>query len=252
MIDSLLLLSGNDIPFIEMATTIHVPKIKEIAFIGEENFFSASSLLNFSIDILPEEDKKNLQDQTNFDILIAMMKQRDPVIQKNKNCLIMFLSLFFPTCTIQLDNNIILQDENIKETYIIDNNNFEIFKNIINQILVVEQDSSLKYNPKGAAAAKIADQLKNRHKKLAEEKKHEKIDIISRYISILAVAEQKSINSFMDYTIYQLFDEFKRFQLKMNHDYVLQARLAGAKDIKDAEDWMSNIHSDDKSIKEEN
>ena len=38
MLDSLLLLSGNDIPFLEAQIVIHQPTIKEIAYIGEEAF----------------------------------------------------------------------------------------------------------------------------------------------------------------------------------------------------------------------
>jgi hypothetical protein len=51
------------------------------------------------------------------------------------------------------------------------------------------------------------------------------------------------MNALMNYTIYQLFDEFKRYQLKLNWEITLKARLAGAKDVQDAEDWMEDIHS---------
>ena len=48
MINYLLLLSGNDIPFIDAQISIHQPKIKEIAFIGEESFYTGCEYLNFS------------------------------------------------------------------------------------------------------------------------------------------------------------------------------------------------------------
>ena len=41
MLNDLLLLSGNDIPFEQAQISIHQPTIKEIAYIGEENFFRA-------------------------------------------------------------------------------------------------------------------------------------------------------------------------------------------------------------------
>ena len=59
MLNDLLLLSGNDIPFIEAQVNIHQPSIKEIAYIGEEAFFIGCNLLNFSKNILTEEDKIN-------------------------------------------------------------------------------------------------------------------------------------------------------------------------------------------------
>jgi len=39
MLNQLLLLSRNDIPFPEARVTIHQPTLKEIGFIGEDTFF---------------------------------------------------------------------------------------------------------------------------------------------------------------------------------------------------------------------
>ena len=96
MDNELLLLSGNDIPFIEAQVTIHQPTIKEIAYIGEEAFFTGCELINFSKNILSEQDKMNLEDKTNFDILIAILRERNAVMQKNRNCVEMVLALIFP------------------------------------------------------------------------------------------------------------------------------------------------------------
>ena len=56
MDNELLLLSGNDIPFIEAQVTIHQPTIKEIAYIGEEAFFTGCELINFSKNIFYNAD----------------------------------------------------------------------------------------------------------------------------------------------------------------------------------------------------
>jgi len=48
MINDLLLLSGNDIPFVEAQISIHQPTLKEISFIGEDIFFIGCEFLNFS------------------------------------------------------------------------------------------------------------------------------------------------------------------------------------------------------------
>ena len=52
MIDYLVTLSKNDVPFVEANLIIHQPTIKEIAYIGEEVFFTGCQLLNFSKDDL--------------------------------------------------------------------------------------------------------------------------------------------------------------------------------------------------------
>lgn len=47
----------------------------------------------------------------------------------------------------------------------------------------------------------------------------------------------------MDYTIYQLMDEFNRYQLKSRYDTYIQFKCAGATDMQDPEDWFKDIHS---------
>ena len=67
MLNDLLLLSGNDIPFPEAQIVIHNPKIKEIALIGEEDFYGGCGVLNFSKENLTEEDRINLANINDFE-----------------------------------------------------------------------------------------------------------------------------------------------------------------------------------------
>ena len=64
MINDLLLLSGNDIPFSEAQLIVHQPTLKEIAYIGEDSFFSGCEVLNFSKNLLPSKDRVNLENKT--------------------------------------------------------------------------------------------------------------------------------------------------------------------------------------------
>ena len=244
MVNDLLLLSGNDIPFVPAQITIHQPTIKEIAYLGEEAFFTGCQLLNFSKNILSEEDKVNLEERTNFDILIAILREQNAVMQKNRNCVNMVLALIFPEYEISFEKDCIkLKKEN--EEHKIDNSNYEEFKSVISSVFSFgnSKDSKPDFNPSGDLAKKIAEKLNKRHQKLAEVKPAQKIDILSRYVSILSVGEQKDMNALLNYTTYQLFDEFKRYELKMGHDIYVQAKMAGAKDLKEVEDWMQDIHS---------
>jgi len=52
------------------------------------------------------------------------------------------------------------------------------------------------------------------------------------------------MNKILQYTVYQLFDEFRRFRLKEEYDLYIQAKMAGAKDLEEIENWMGDIHSD--------
>jgi len=46
--NKLLLLSGNDLPFVQGNINIHQPKIKEIAYLGEDLFYLGCNFLSFS------------------------------------------------------------------------------------------------------------------------------------------------------------------------------------------------------------
>lgn len=245
MLNELLLLAGVDIPFPAAQLVIHQPTISEIAYIGEEKFYTGCELLRFSKDNLTDEDKIHLINQTNFEILMSILNEKNPITQQHRVCVIELMSLLFPEYTIRLaiDGFYFKKPEEEKE-YVINNNNYESFLEIVNQMFVLERegDKQEKFNPQGELAKKIADKLKKGRQKAAAADKNQKVAIMSRYISILTVGLQKDMNSFMRYTVYQLFDEFKRYELKVNHDIYLQAKMAGAQNLKEVDDWMKDIH----------
>lgn len=247
MLNELLLISGNDIPFPDAQLTIHQPTIHEIAYIGEETFYTGCEFLRFSKDNLEDEDKIRLENYNNFDVLMSIINEQNITIQKSKICVLMVLSLIFPDYKINIEERCFSFEKEGEEKHEINNKNFDNFLSILNEMFCLKngENGNTDYNPSGSIAKKIANKLKKRHQKLAEMEKIGKIAVISRYVSILAVGEQKDINSFMQYTVYQLFDEFKRYELKMNWDIYLQAKMAGAKDLKEVDDWMKDIHSEE-------
>ena len=245
MLDSLLLLSGSDIPFIEAQLSIHNPTLKEISYVGEENFLNGYQLLNVSKNFLSEEDKVNLGDISNFDILIAILRERNAVMQKNRNCVFMVLALLFPSYAISLEkNSIAFKKEGTEEQTFINKENFDDFQKILKQMFSFgsgEQESD--FNPSGQLAKKIAERLKKRHEKLAKlDKESTKVDIYSRYASVLSIGLCQNLEDILNYTPYQLFDQIERYHLKQDYDIYLQAKMAGAKDMKDPEDWMRDVH----------
>ena len=76
MIPHSLLLSGMDIPFPEARVNIVQPKVKDILYISEDSFYSGCELLNFSKDVLYQQDKVGLEDKTNFDVLMSIMTDK--------------------------------------------------------------------------------------------------------------------------------------------------------------------------------
>ena len=238
----LALMTGIDIPFPEAELTLHQPTIKEIAFLGEDTFFSGCEILNFSKDILEEKDKISLENKSDFDILIAILRERNAVMQKNRNCVKLVLELMTPGYQVEFnETSIDLKKEN--EVHSLDNNNFVKFKRLLNKIAAYKKGGAQDYNPSGRLAKEIAEKLRKRQLKLAEGKPPQKLDIFARYSSVIAIGLCIDINQVMNYTPYQLFDQFERFMLKTAYDINIKAKLAGAKDLKEAEDWMKDIHS---------
>lgn len=251
-IDNTLLLSKNDIPFEQAQLLLHQPTIKEISLLTEERFFTGCEFLNFSKDKIENiEDKNNLKDASDFEILMTVMndKQNQKVIH-NKQCMLDVLSLLFPDYNIGfLPMSIIISKEN--ERHLIDKDNFNSFKKVINQIFCLSDTvgQKQKYNPGGPQAKALVQKFKKRQRKLAElknrGKEKQKIEILSRYISILAVGEHKDMNQLYQYSIPQLFNEFNRFRLKEDFEMYLQLKIAGAQNLEEVKNWMGDLHSQD-------
>lgn len=220
MLNELLLLSGNDIPIEEIHLLLHQPTIKEIALIGEDKFFSGCEFLRFTKEKLSSEDRNRLENISNFEIIMSIMREKNPNVQKQVACAMMVLSLLFPTYSIHMNYDkmsIDLQQEEM--TFSLNKDTYDTFVKVLNEILFLEGgEAGTDYNPSGNLARQIADKLRDRQAKLAAAKgnDNQKVAILSRYVSILAVGENKDMNSLLDYTVYQLFDEFKRYQLKLN------------------------------------
>ena len=238
----LALMAGIDIPFPQAELTLHQPTIKEIAFLGEETFFSGCEILNFSKDILEEKDKLSLENKSDFDILIAILRERNAVMQKNRNCVKLVLELIVPGYTVEF-NELSIDLVKEQEVHSLTNENFIEFKQVLNKIAAYKKGGSQDYNPSGRLAKDIADKLRKRQLKLAEEKPPQKLDIFARYSSVIAIGLSLDITQVMNWTPYQLFDQYERFILHTAYDINIKAKLAGAKDLKEAEDWMKDIHS---------
>ena len=242
MLNDLLLLSKNDIPFIGAQINIHQPTIKEIALIGEDNFFSGCEMLNFSKEILSEQDRINLAKLTNFEILMSIMNDKNSSSHKNRIGAIMVLTLLFPGYEIHVlprEIDICKEDEH----HYLNSDNFESFKEILVAMFCLKKPES-EYNPGGDLAKRISDKLKKgKERKTRDLGEKQKIDVLSRYSSVLSVGMQIDLNTILDYSVYQLFDAYQRYELKVYSDSTFEAKLAGAKDIKDADNWMKDIHS---------
>lgn len=242
--DFLLLLSGNEIPYPAAGLVVHNPTLKEIAYLGEEDFFTGYQMLIISKNVLIEEDKINLEKLTNFDILIAILRERNAVMQKNRNCVKQILELIIPGYEVSFTTDKIVFKNDSEEKFL-NKDNFDNFQILLKTMFSFGDEEGVPqdFNPDGRLAAKIAEKLKKRHQILAAQGKGDSQDIIGRYASILSIGASVPLTEIFNYTLYQLFDQLKRYQLYAGYDIYLKAKMAGAKDLEDPEDWMKSFHS---------
>lgn len=248
--NNLLLFSGNDIPFAEAQVNIHQPIIREIAYISEESFFMGCELLNFSKKKLKEEDKISLANQTDFEILMSILNNPNIAIKEKNECVLLVLMLLFPIYQINIiPSGILLMRKNEEteqmEIHSINAENYNSFKEILIKMFRLDRKSDKDtpdYNPGNKQAEAMAERFRKAREKAAAAKgdsKDKELSILGKYVSILAVGEHKDINSLMNYTVYQLFDEFERFEKKEAFESHFRAQLAGATGLEKVDYWMN-------------
>lgn len=250
MIPEEVLQLGVDILCKECEIIFHQPTIEEIGIIGgEEKLFLGGGMLNFSKDILSNEDKINLANTSDFEILMSMLGDKENQEAETIQYALIILSLLLPRYKIKITNNGIMlldRDDEKVPPHFITEKNFNIFKEYIKDILCLDyyKSKDTDYNPAGAKSSYIANKLKEGKAKAAKSKGQDnnKDSLFSRYISILSVGLQKDKNELKKYTIFQLFDEFKRYELKLANDMYWQAKVAGATGMKEVDNWMENLY----------
>ena len=253
MIDPFILNSKIDIPFVGARVAVYQPSLKEIAYIGGQDvLFPGCELLRISKNILTENDKVDLDNIENFDILMQIISIASPELKKPIENAQLVLQILFPQYEIQWSPPFEISLRRGKELYSINRTNYDELREIISEMFCLNKNGQNDdYNPAGELSRRIAEKLKERHRALAE--KHggnEKSSIFDRYVSILSVGLQKDKNELIKYSVYQLFDEFERYQAKVAYDIYVQAKMAGAKDIEDVDNWMRDLHNSSNSNEE--
>lgn len=249
------LIAGIDIPIPDLQTTIHQPKIKEIALIGEEEYFFGVQMFCFNKDIIVAKNQENeairgLSNMNDFQIFMALISEKDEKSSIDKKSLILsILTLFFPDYVVQfspLGNGLFFNNPNTQHNFMVNDTNFEVLKKIIQEISGLNNTTggqNAGFNPKGERAAKIAAKLMAARAKTMRAKGEKNSSILSRYVSILTVGlESMSLTDCLDLTVYQLYDLIERYSLYIGWDLDIKSRLAGGKPDSKPDDWMKNIH----------
>ena len=235
----LALMCGTDVPIPECQLTIHQPKIKEIALIGEADFFSGIQCLCLNKSMFVK-DESLLGDTNNFQIFMTIMSEKEAV--DKKFAVQSVCTLLFPKYKVMFTpRSIILSGEN---QIMIDETNFEFLQSTISDICCLKTGpmDQQAFNPADKKAREIAEKLMRGRQRVAAQKGENNISIFSQYLSILAIGSGISLQEGMELTMFQLYDLIERYMLYVNWDMDARCRLAGGKPDSQPDNWMKNIH----------
>ena len=239
----LALMCGTDYPVPECQIVLHQPRIKEIALIGESDFFSGIQCLCLNKSMFVK-DESDLQNVNNFQIFMTIMSEKQAADKK---------AAVQQVCTLMLPHNKVLFTPRSmlitggegEGTIQIDENNFEMLQSAIQTICCMKTGpmDQQSFNPANAKAREIAEKLMRGRQRVAEQKGSSNTSIFSQYLSVLTVGlESMSLHDCMDLTMYQLYDLVERYSLYVSWDMDIRCRLAGGKPDTQPDNWMKNIH----------
>lgn len=239
----LALMCGVDLPLPALQLLLHQPTLKEIALIGEEDFFLGLQSLCVNKDMLSQGELV-LSDINNFQIF--MMVMNDKSSGSKKSAVRQVLTLLFPECQSMLTPQSLLLRKG-EDTIMIDENNFDELQSILKKVFCLNRsnDNMPVYNPKGKKAKEIADKIMRGRAKVAQIKGLDKESAFVKYISILTVGlKSMSLQEITNLTMFQLYDLVERYQLYTAWDIDIRAKMAGAKSDSPPENWMKSLYKD--------
>ena len=237
------LIAGIDIPIPECQIILHQPKIKDIAFLGDTEFFTGIQTLALHKSMFVQLDKPALDNITNFQIFMTVIGEKE-MAEKKKNVKDV-LGLIFPSYTVLITpQSIILRDSN-NTMHTIDDSNFEALQRVVREVFCLNTGpmDQTAFNPADKKAQEIAQKLMRGRQRVAAQKGGANTSIFSQYLSILTVGlHSMSLQNLLDCTMYQLYDLMERYSLYINWDLDVRTRLAGGKPDSQPDNWMKNIH----------
>lgn len=237
----LTLMCGTEYPVPECQLTIHQPRIKEIAFIGESDFFSGVQCLCLNKSMFVK-DESLLGDTNNFQIFMTIMSEKETA--DKKIAVQQVCTLLFPEYKVMFTPRSVLFSGK-GQTVQIDESNFEFLQTAISDICCMKTGpmDQQSFNPANAKAREIAEKLMRGRQRVAAEKGQTNTSIFSQYLSIITVGlNSMSLQDTMNLTMFQLYDLVERYMLYINWDMDVRCRLAGGKPESQPDNWMKNIH----------
>lgn len=262
------ILAGTPIPVRSMGTIITQPKIREIAAIGEDKYFTVLSLFqkadkeDFKSEILKaeearakeenpdlemtEDDKREIEFEldinypSDFSVFIYLL-QAFPDL---KNSFESFLYIIFPNLRkigwVPTLNLTLAERDPIDFTEDMFTEVKDITLSSLNYKTADEQ--SAEFNPANGMASEIAEKIKRaKEKRNTEASSNSTESPLADMSSILASSSNLSIQEVMDMTYPQLVIQYERSALLLSFVNQIRASAFGGLDPDDIIDWTKTL-----------
>lgn len=262
------ILAGTPIPVRSMGTIISQPKIREIAAIGEDRYFTVLSLFQkanreeFKSEILKseearikkenpdfemtEDDKREIEFElditypSDFSVFIYLLKTFPDL----KSSFESFLYIIFPNLRkiawVPTLNLTFAGEEAIDFT----EDMFAEVKDIVLSSLNYRtaEEQRAEFNPANNMASEIADKIKRaKEKRNTEVSSNSTESPLADMSSILASSSNLSIQEVMDMTYPQLVIQYERSSLLLGFVNQIRASAFGGLDPDDIIDWTKTL-----------
>lgn len=220
----------SNVPIIIDGISIYPVSIKQIAEFGYKRYNQAIKILCIS--------KQEIESLINEEISPLEFLQMNMLFDPNvKIVLNEILSLICRANVVYSDK----QEGFIAGKRLLDKNNFDEVIGIIRKINSIENTNEPVEHPSNEKAKMILQKRRKARMKLMRNKGID--DVLNLYdlVSIVAAGLKLPIDKVMEYSIYQLSDQFKRLIAKENYETSISALLHGAsKNDLDLKHWTEN------------
>lgn len=241
-IDQMTLESGTDILIKELNLILNQPYLIDIAKMGQDRYLDALATINFDREqLIGDLTQEEVEKISNFLWIMLLLKTKK---EKQYN-LVLFLQIIFKEYDIEIDLEnfwIILKNRNNeKNTVKITDLNFNILKSYINYVCYSNKKNKSSYNTQSKVAERIAKKLEEGRNKINSMKNKDQKSVFCNAISSLADGLKLPLKIvYNEFTVYQFYNQLKRYQKHEEYEQLMKALLAGAKDIK-LESWYEDL-----------
>lgn len=244
-------LVGGDVLIPDCGAVLTQPTIKEILLTGENNFFEAINFIAQTDKMLHEiqNEDPDMQMFSELQLFLLIYRQEPHMRSQVRN----FFELIFPKYNVICTENSIdfkQLDENINKMIVkgrVTPFTYENFKTTIMNLFLPYTTKKEDYNPGTSKAEEIAKKLQEGREKIAHQKNEDgDISLLGTYISILSVGMNIDMKILLDYTPFQLFDTFMRYNLKVAQDRyfaISTIPFADTSQLEAPDEWTSNLYN---------